>query len=300
IIDTSGSYVAKYTYDAWGLPITITDGAGNDVTNYPLHIANINPFRYKGYYFDSEVYLYYLNARYYDPIYARFISADGTVSTETGFLGYNMFAYCNNNPVMLVDSYGTRPIISSDPNNETDEERKLSFEYMRKYAGTKLYGAALPYVEMKGSDNPNTPNCYAYAIHSSVNEQPGASSGRYPAHYNDVYDVAESVKLDMKCKGYTIREIDGPYSLITQNEYRIALRVGTSPCRYNPYTSEPIYDYHFMCQTNTGQWAEKHGYGGSSILWDYGMTPDTIPWTLGGKEYYDSAIVYFAIGKEGR
>ena len=106
IIDTSGSYVAKYTYDAWGLPITITDGAGNDVTNYPLHIANINPFRYKGYYFDSEVYLYYLNARYYDPIYARFISADGLVASSGSFVGLNMFAYCNNNPVMYKDTSG--------------------------------------------------------------------------------------------------------------------------------------------------------------------------------------------------
>ena len=108
IIDTSGSYVAKYTYDAWGLPITITDGAGNDVTNYPLHIANINPFRYKGYYFDSEIYLYYLNARYYDPIYARFISADGLVASSSSFVGLNMFAYCNNNPVKYFDPSGCR------------------------------------------------------------------------------------------------------------------------------------------------------------------------------------------------
>ncbi|MBR6918278.1 MAG: RHS repeat-associated core domain-containing protein [Clostridia bacterium] len=84
----------------------ITDGAGNDVTNYPLHIANINPFRYKGYYFDSEIYLYYLNARYYDPVYSRFISADGYIASSGSFVGLNMFAYCENNPIMRRDPSG--------------------------------------------------------------------------------------------------------------------------------------------------------------------------------------------------
>ena len=52
-----------------------------------------------------------------------------------------------------------------------------------------------------------------------------------------------------------------------------------------------------MRQTNTGQWAEKHGTGGDSVLWGYGMTPDSIPWTLGGELYYDSPIIYYAVGK---
>lgn len=51
-----------------------------------------------------------------------------------------------------------------------------------------------------------------------------------------------------------------------------------------------------MRQTNTGQWAEKHGIGGDSVLWDSGMTPDTILWTLNGKAYYDSKIIYYAVG----
>lgn len=57
-----------------------------------------------------------------------------------------------------------------------------------------------------------------------------------------------------------------------------------------------FYDYHFMRQTNTGQWAEKHGVSGDSILWDAGMTPDTIPWTLSGLPVYDSPIIYYAVG----
>ena len=57
-----------------------------------------------------------------------------------------------------------------------------------------------------------------------------------------------------------------------------------------------LYDYHFMVQTSTGQWAEKHGIAGDSILWDKGMTPNDIPWVLNDKEYYNSRIIYIAVG----
>ncbi len=66
---------------------------------------------------------------------------------------------------------------------------------------------------------------------------------------------------------------------------------------YDVITGDPFYDYHFMRQTNTGQWVEKHGIGRDSVLWDAGMTPDTIPWTLNGISYYDSDIIYYAIGE---
>ena len=65
-----------------------------------------NPYRYRGYYFDIDLNLYYLNARYYDQVTGRFISGDCYVSTGQGLSGYNMFAYCGNNPVNRVDSTG--------------------------------------------------------------------------------------------------------------------------------------------------------------------------------------------------
>jgi len=67
-------------------------------------------FRYRGYYYDSETRLYYLQSRYYDSEVCRFINADGYASTGQGFLGHNMFAYCNNNPVNYTDTCGTEPI----------------------------------------------------------------------------------------------------------------------------------------------------------------------------------------------
>ena len=113
--------MAQYEYDAWGKHIRITDGSGNDVSNNETHIANINPFRYRGYYFDVETGWYYLNARYYDPNVGRFISPDCYVSTGQGLLGHNMFAYCNNNPVNMIDNSGYWPQWLKDAANWVDK-----------------------------------------------------------------------------------------------------------------------------------------------------------------------------------
>ena len=89
--------VATYEYDAWG---NILSSSGK--------LAEINPLRYRGYYYDSETGFYYLQSRYYDPENHRFINADSYASTGQGFLGVNMFAYCSNNPVNNFDNDGKR------------------------------------------------------------------------------------------------------------------------------------------------------------------------------------------------
>ncbi len=76
ILDSSHNIVAKYKYDSWGKVISITDCNGYDISNDINNIANINPFRYRSYYYDSETKLYYLNSRYYNPEWKRFINPD--------------------------------------------------------------------------------------------------------------------------------------------------------------------------------------------------------------------------------
>ena len=105
LISASGATEAMYTYDAWGKPLSVTDASGNAISD-ASHIANVNPLRYRGYYYDVETGFYYLQSRYYDPEVGRFINADGYISTGQGILGYNMFAYCLNNPIMFVDFSG--------------------------------------------------------------------------------------------------------------------------------------------------------------------------------------------------
>ncbi|MDX9808501.1 MAG: RHS repeat-associated core domain-containing protein [Acholeplasma sp.] len=93
--DMSGYVVVEYKYDAWG----------NIVYQSPGTLADINPYRYRGYRFDVETGYYYLQSRYYNPQIGRFISADGQINE--GILGENMYAYTENNPVMNIDPEGT-------------------------------------------------------------------------------------------------------------------------------------------------------------------------------------------------
>ena len=86
-------------FDAWGNHLYIMDS----------EIARINPIRYRGYYWDAELGLFYLQSRYYCPQLRRFISADAFMDTATGILGTNMYIYCNNDPVNFIDPAGYSP-----------------------------------------------------------------------------------------------------------------------------------------------------------------------------------------------
>ena len=101
VYNANGVKVLSYTYDAWGNH-TFT-WVNRTPENMP---AVYNPFRYRGYYYDTETQLYYLQSRYYNPAWGRFLNADGLISTGQGLLGYNMYAYCNNSPTMYVDPSG--------------------------------------------------------------------------------------------------------------------------------------------------------------------------------------------------
>ena len=106
IYDGEGNMVAKYEYDAWGNVLTVTNSNNSEITD-PNHIANLNPFRYRSYYYDSESGLYYLMSRYYDPVTHRFVNADSYFQSGDGILDTNMNAYCRNNPLNNIDKYGT-------------------------------------------------------------------------------------------------------------------------------------------------------------------------------------------------
>ena len=103
-----GTLIATYQYDPWGNPRGIKDASGKTIAQTANHVATYNPFRYRGYRYDGDTGLYYLQSRYYDPMTCRFVNADRYASTGQGLAGCNMFAYCNNNPVCYDDPTGTR------------------------------------------------------------------------------------------------------------------------------------------------------------------------------------------------
>ena len=100
ITNSYGNVVARYTYDAWGVCTVVSDETGI--------IARVNPFRYRGYYYDSEIGLYYLQSRYYDPQVGRFVNGDecDNIGVSRTVCSHCLFAYCENNPINNTDKFG--------------------------------------------------------------------------------------------------------------------------------------------------------------------------------------------------
>ncbi len=102
IINENGTFVVKYLCSAYGKMCDIT---GLEAST----IGIINPFRYKGYYYDEETKLYYLTSRYYDPEVGRFITPDSINRLDPkSITGLNLYAYCVNDPM----NYKQRPVSS--------------------------------------------------------------------------------------------------------------------------------------------------------------------------------------------
>ena len=101
LIDSTGKRVVYYKYDSWGRAVNISG-------TMAATVGQKNPFRYRGYYFDAESGMYYLQSRYYDPEIRRFISADdyGLLSASNTVYDKNLYIYCENNPIVRKDSNG--------------------------------------------------------------------------------------------------------------------------------------------------------------------------------------------------
>lgn len=104
ILDSNGTEIVKYTYDVWG-KVTSISGTAADT------LGILNPMRYRGYYLDNESELYYVISRYYDSLVGRWLSPEPNVykaefDENAGFVGYNVYAYCANSPIIYTDKNG--------------------------------------------------------------------------------------------------------------------------------------------------------------------------------------------------
>lgn len=107
IVDEQGRTIVEYSYDAWG-NVTFHETSLQNMTKAST-LCFVSPFTYRGYCYDYDIELYYLQSRYYSAEIGRFINTDDTqiaVETLGEILGVNLFAYCNNNSVNYVDPSG--------------------------------------------------------------------------------------------------------------------------------------------------------------------------------------------------
>ena len=111
IIDENGSSIGTYVYDAWGKATSISGS-----------VAQANPLRYRGYYFDQETGFYWLGSRYYAPEIGRFVNADTCFGTGKALMGINLFAYSLDNPICFHDSTGRIFERSYDTDNDGEDD----------------------------------------------------------------------------------------------------------------------------------------------------------------------------------
>ena len=165
--------VAEYVYDAWG---------NCTITYDPDGIGARNPFRYRGYYWDNDIQMYYLMTRYYDPKTGRFINADSIEYLEPKEInGLNLYAYCGNNPVMNIDPIGTLDYTAwygEDGYNPGSDD----WFYRNAYGGgyeSGYYGSGSAYYNYYVSSN-----TAAYDAYGGGYYYPGVSSGvANPGYY---------------------------------------------------------------------------------------------------------------------
>ena len=139
LIDSTGTEVVKYTYDAWGKVLSTTGSLAST-------LGTIQPFRYRGYVYDVETGLYYLRARYYNPTWNRFINADMLIKD-------NLFAYCSNNSVNKLDPDGL--IEKLDETNYSTIGREIDLFALIKDQ-TKILGDVIDFLaeQKRIIDNP--------------------------------------------------------------------------------------------------------------------------------------------------
>jgi len=133
IADENGAIIVNYTYDEWGKLLSLTDNSESGI------IGALNPLRYRGYYYDTETGYYYLQSRYYNPSWGRFINADVIEQIN----GLSLFAYCDNSPVYRTDPSGYASYTASNkltiPALPTFEDDKIP-HYTHTFGDTIRFG----------------------------------------------------------------------------------------------------------------------------------------------------------------
>ena len=146
ILDDNLEQIVSYTYDSWGKLISVVDENGNEITD-PANIGLINPYRYRGYRYDSETNLYYLQSRYYSSEWGRFLNADDAsvlLVDQEHLIDKNLYTYSLNNPINREDNDGEISIKSAynsyqewQKDQEIKQRKQLAEHHVKCYLKVK-------------------------------------------------------------------------------------------------------------------------------------------------------------------
>lgn len=223
IVDASGNAVATYEYDPYGKVISATGT-----------LAETNPIRYRGYYYDTETGLYYLQSRYYDPEIVRFVNGDSYASTGQGLLGNNMFAYCVSNPVNMSDPAGHCSYVlfvkmdclsatCSDSLCYNPDAPNVVVIYDGRFSGYLGYGGD------HGFEHQGTELCKRLSITNAVTSYPYTTVEDFVdiwnglnGSYDTIYIVGHGYEGELRFKGgHSIATQNGDYSYSDLNSVSV-------------------------------------------------------------------------------
>ena len=205
LVDSEGKPWGEFIYDAFGNFTFETETEGIGAVFEMLVSFVLTPISYRGYVYtslDSKHCYYYLGSRFYSPLLSRFMNADSMADTGTGVVGTNMFAYCNNSPVVLVDPEGTKAKKANNSFSSIFDILKrikqmvtimLAFINNNKYfslSEEQIEYAAIVYAE-SGGKNKRTERAVAHSIKNRVNN-----------YYNSPKNIHEVITAKNQYSGY--------------------------------------------------------------------------------------------------
>ena len=238
IYNTAGKKIVEYIYNGWG---EIVNQSGDK------EIAQINPLRYRGYYYDEESGFYYLNNRYYASSIKRMINMDRYTDTGFGMFSHNMYAYCDNTPVNASNYSGNVPTWVT--------------KHSKSPSGKNYY--------WKYITNNSDINCYAYAVDLSKRKDPGEACGyKFSYNFTESY-IRDLVIKDLNNRKYECRKISpSDVRTVTSDWKLIAIRTGKS--NKQGIGNKLYQDYHVMRRRykDGAFWGHKPGTASAVLIYN--------------------------------